>query len=145
MICKFIFLLLICAVAVVSTIDAQTKNAKAQAEIRRVLDEQVAAWNTGDIAGFMIGYQNSPETTFSGKTLTRGWQTVLDNYKKNYDTAEKRGVLAFDKLEINVLSKDAAYVIGEWAIKSEANPRGRFTLVFRKLKDGWRIVHDQTS
>ena len=79
--------MLICAVAVVSTIDAQTKNAKAQAEIRRVLDEQVAAWNTGDIAGFMIGYQNSPETTFSGKTLTRGWQSVLDNYKKIYDTA----------------------------------------------------------
>ena len=145
MICKIIFLLLTCAVAVVSTADAQSKNAKAQTEIRRVLDEQVAAWNTGDIAGFMIGYQNSPETTFSGKTLTRGWQTVLDNYKKNYDTAEKRGVLSFDKLEINVLSKDSAYVIGEWAIKSETNPKGRFTLVFRKLKDGWRIVHDQTS
>lgn len=145
MICKLIFLLLVCAVGTVSTAQAQTKNATAQTEIRRVLDEQVMAWNAGDIAGFMIGYQNSPDTTFSGKTLTRGWQTVLDNYRKNYDTPEKRGVLAFDKLEINVLSKDAAYVIGEWAIKSQTNPQGRFTLVFRKLKDGWRIVHDQTS
>lgn len=123
---------------------AQTKQVKAQNEIRAVLNNQVAAWNSGDIAGFMQGYWNSPDTTFSGRTLTRGWQTVLDNYKKNYDTAEKRGVLNFDNLEINVLSKDAAFVIGEWAIKSETNPKGRFTLVFRKLKDGWRIVHDQT-
>lgn len=116
-----------------------------QNEIRTVLDEQVTAWNKGDLEGFMQGYWNSPDTTFSGKTLTQGWQTVLDNYKKNYDTAEKRGVLSFSNLAINVLSKDSAYVLGEWEIKSSSNPKGRFTLVFRKTKDGWRIVHDHTS
>ncbi|MEP6924255.1 MAG: nuclear transport factor 2 family protein, partial [Pyrinomonadaceae bacterium] len=109
-----------------------------QNEIRTVLDDQVAAWNKGDLEGFMKGYWNSPDTTFSGKSLTRGWQTVLDNYKKNYDTPEKRGVLSFSNLAINVLSKDSAYVIGEWEIKSAINPKGRFTLVFRKTKDGWR-------
>lgn len=109
------------------------------------MDDQVAAWNKGDIAGFMQGYWNSPDTTFAGRTMTRGWQTVFDNYKKNYDTPEKRGVLAFSNLEINVLSKNSAFVIGEWAIKNETNPKGRFTLVFRRFKNDWRIVHDQTS
>lgn len=144
MIQKILLLLLVLFAANIAA-TAQNKQAKAQNEIRAVLDQQVAAWNKGDVEAFMQGYWNSPDTTFSGKNLTRGWQTVLDNYKKNYDTAEKRGVLSFSNLEINVLSKDAAFVIGEWAIKSETNPKGRFTLVFRKLKDGWRIIHDQTS
>lgn len=140
-IAAILFAILILSVAA----SAQSKSEKATAEIRKVLDEQVAAWNKGDIDGFMKGYWNSPSTTFSGKNLTRGWQTVLDNYKKNYDTPEKRGVLSFSNLEINVLSKDAAFVLGEWEIKSATNPKGRFTLVFRKTKDGWRIVHDHTS
>lgn len=124
---------------------SSNKKTKTQNEIRAVLNEQVAAWNRGDIEGFMQGYWNSPDTTFSGKTLTRGWQTVFDNYKKNYDTPEKRGVLNFSNLVVHALSKDSAYVIGEWEIKSATNPKGRFTLIFRRFKDGWRIVHDQTS
>jgi ketosteroid isomerase-like protein len=140
---KYIAAILLMILA--ASVSAQSKTDKAKAEIRAVLDAQVVAWNAGDIDGFMRGYWNSPQTTFSGKNLTRGWQPVLDNYKKNYDTPEKRGVLAFNNLEINILSKDSAYVVGEWAIKSATNPSGRFTLVFRKMKDGWRIVHDQTS
>ncbi len=131
--------------AVNSQAQSAAKKTKMQNEIHAVLDEQVAAWNKGDLEGFMHGYWNSSETTFSGKTLTRGWQTVLDNYKKNYDTPEKRGVLSFSNLVINVLSKNSAYVIGEWEINSATNPKGRFTLVFRKTKDGWRIIHDHTS
>lgn len=128
-----------------SQAQSSEKKIKMQTEIRAVLNEQVAAWNAGDIKGFMRGYWNSPDTTFSGKTLTRGWQTVFDNYQKNYDTPEKRGVLSFSNLVINVLSKDAAFVLGEWEIKSATNPKGRFTLVFRKTADGWRIIHDHTS
>ena len=125
---------------------AQTKQTGAQTAVRAVLDEQVTAWNRGDIAGFMRGYDNSPDTTFSGKTFTRGWQTVFDNYKKNYDSPAKMGVLTFDELEINLLSKNSAFVTGRWNLKREGdNPNGRFTLIFRKVKDGWRIVHDHTS
>ncbi|HZH33915.1 MAG TPA: DUF4440 domain-containing protein [Pyrinomonadaceae bacterium] len=121
----------------------ETKSVK---EIRAVLDAQVAAWNQGDIEGFMKGYWNSPKTTFSGRTLTRGWQTVLDNYKKNYNTREKMGVLSFGELEITPLSKDSAYVFGTWKIDDgKTNPNGRYTLIFRKTRDGWRIIHDHTS
>jgi ketosteroid isomerase-like protein len=56
------------------------------------------------------------------------------------------GVLTFSDLEINVLSKDAAIVLGNWALQRETDkPGGKFTLIFRKFKDGWRIVHDHTS
>lgn len=129
-----------------ASISAQKSDERAMAEIRKVLDEQVTAWNRGSIEGFMEGYWRSEKTTFSGRTLTRGWQTVLENYKKNYNTPEKMGKLAFGELEINVLSKDSAYVFGAWKIEDgKTNPGGRFTLIFRRFKEGWRIVHDHTS
>lgn len=120
---------------------------KTSAAIRAVLDAQVAAWNRGDIEGFMEGYARSDEIVFlSGDSLTHGWQTVLDRYKKNYDTREKMGTLAFSDLEVKVLGKDAAVVIGRWQLtRAGDTPRGRFTLIFHQTKAGWRIVHDHTS
>ncbi|HEX5701774.1 MAG TPA: nuclear transport factor 2 family protein [Pyrinomonadaceae bacterium] len=116
------------------------------AAIRAVLDAQTAAWNRGDIEGYMDGYERSPHIVFiSGDRLTRGWQTVLERYKKSYDTREKMGVLTFSDVEITVLSKDAALVFGRWQLQTKDEPRGRFTLLFKKTKNGWRIVHDHTS
>ncbi|HNG96278.1 MAG TPA: DUF4440 domain-containing protein, partial [Acidobacteriota bacterium] len=36
---------------------------KTTREVRAVLDAQVAAWNRGDLEGFMKGYWRSPELT----------------------------------------------------------------------------------
>jgi len=120
--------------------------AAAEAEIRKVMEDQAAAWNRGDIDGFMRGYWNSPKLVFvSGTNVTRGWQPTLDRYKKNYASREKMGTLAFSDLEITVLSKNAAVVLGAWALKAPGDPHGKFTLVFRKFRDGWRIVMDHTS
>src|SRR2546423_1856643 len=72
------------------------RDAKIIAMVRAVLDAQVAAWNRGDIEGFMDGYARSGSTVFvSGDTVTHGWQTVLDRYKKGYDSREKMGQLTF--------------------------------------------------
>lgn len=116
-------------------------------EIRKVMEAQTIAWNKGDIEGFMIGYWKSPQMTFvSGDNVTKGWQETTDRYKKNYDTREKMGALTFTDLEIEVLSKDSAKVLGRWKVAHEPkDSQGRFTLIFRKLKDGWRIIHDHTS
>jgi beta-aspartyl-peptidase (threonine type) len=120
---------------------------KTIAAIRAVLDAQVAAWNRGDIEGFMDGYWRSDETVFvSGDTVTHGWQTVLDRYKKGYSTREKMGTLTFSELEIKVVSKDTAVALGRWQLaRSGDTPHGRFTLIFRHKAEGWRIVHDHTS
>ncbi len=121
--------------------------AKIKMDIVSVMDAQVAAWNRSDVDGFMVGYWNSKELVFvSGDNVTRGWQPTLERYKKNYDSREKMGELKFTDLEIDVISKNAAVVLGSWSItRASDNPKGKFTLVFRKLGDGWRIVHDHTS
>jgi ketosteroid isomerase-like protein len=108
---------------------------------------QAEAWNRGDIDGFMLGYWKSEKLLFvSGDNVTRGWQPTLDRYKKSYDSKAKMGTLTFSGLEIDVISKDAAVVLGNWSLARDGdNPHGKFTLIFRKFKDGWRIVHDHTS
>lgn len=123
-----------------------TAQLEASTAIRKVMDDQAAAWNRGDIEGFMQGYWNSDKLVFVSNQVTRGWQPTLDRYKKTYDSRAKMGTLTFSDLEITVLSKDAAVVLGSWSLARESdNPHGKFTLIFRKFKDGWKIVHDHTS
>jgi uncharacterized protein (TIGR02246 family) len=116
-------------------------------EIRAVIQAQQEAWNRGDIDGFMNGYARSKSTIFvSEDTVTRGWQTVRDRYKKKYSNREKMGTLKFSTLEITPLGADSAVALGRWKLKrAKDQPHGRFTLIFRKTADGWRIVHDHTS
>jgi ketosteroid isomerase-like protein len=131
-----------------SAVSAFAQTDKTTSAIRKVMDDQAAAWNRGDIDAFMsIGYWRSEKLTFvSGTKVTRGWQQTLDNYKKGYDSRAKMGVLTFSDLEITLLGKDAAVVLGSWALKRENDaPGGKFTLTFRKFKEGWRIIMDHTS
>lgn len=123
------------------------RDAKTVAAVRSVIDAQRDAWNRGDVEGYMDGYARSEGTVFvSGDNVTRGWQTVLDRYKKNYNSREKMGTLTFSDLEITPVGNDAAIVLGRWHLqRAKDEPHGRFTLVFRKIKQGWKIVHDHTS
>ncbi|KPK91778.1 hypothetical protein AMJ80_07075 [bacterium SM23_31] len=111
-----------------------------------VLTAQQKAWNEGNVEEFMAGYRRSEDLTFASEdTVSRGWEAVLKRYKTKY-TPETMGQLNFSDLKITPLSPDAAYVIGTWALKREPdNPGGKFTLIFRKFEEGWKIVHDHTS
>lgn len=144
---KNLLLIFSCVLLISANVSAQSKDAKISDAIRSVMNVQVTAWNAGNIEGFMNGYWKSDEMKFvSGDNVSRGWQAALDRYKKNYDSKAKMGVLTFSGLEVNVLSKDAAVVLGNWSLAREKdNPKGKFTLIFRKFKDGWKIVHDHTS
>jgi len=128
-----------------SAAPTQTQNAIAQ--IRSVLSAQRDAWNRGDIDGFMNGYARSASTVFASEdTIRRGWETVRERYRKKYSDRAKMGTLTFSDLEITLLSPDAAVVLGRWGLKrAKDSPHGRFTLIFKRLPEGWRIVHDHTS
>lgn len=135
------------ATLIISSSAEATKSAGADQEIRAVMKAQVAAWNRGDIDGFMEGYARSDATEFvAGDRLTRGWQTVRDRYRKKYDSREKMGRLTFSDIKITQLGPDAALVLGRWKLARKSDqPHGIFTLLFRRTSAGWRIVHDHTS
>jgi ketosteroid isomerase-like protein len=127
--------------------ESEKGQAESAAAIRAVLDAQAAAWNRGDVEGYMDGYERAETTTLiSGDSVTRGWQTVTDRYKKAYDTPEKMGTLAFGDIEIKPLSEFYASVTGRWQLTSAKDtPHGRFALIFRRTNAGWRIVQDTTT
>lgn len=127
---------------------AQRSNSQAAtAQIRALLQDQVQAWNRGDIEGYMQGYWKSDSTTFiSGGSILRGWKNVLERYRKSYGTKEKMGRLEFRELAIRVLSPTVAVANGVWKLhRAKDTPWGRFTLIVEKKPEGWRITQDHTS
>jgi ketosteroid isomerase-like protein len=117
--------------------------------IKHVLVSQVEAWNHGKLEGFMQGYWQSPDLTFfSGATETRGWEPTLARYRQRYQAEGKEmGKLEFQGLNIDVLSRRSAVVTGRWQLTMSdgKQPHGLFTLVFKRMPGGWKIVHDHTS
>lgn len=118
--------------------------------IEAVIRAQEAAWNRGDLAGYMSeGYLKSPELTFfSGGDVTRGYDTVLERYHQRYrEDGREMGRLAFSDLETINYGPDTGLVRGRWRLEflDKRETGGLFSLVVRRTSEGWRIVHDHTS
>jgi len=116
---------------------------------RAVLDRQVADWNKGDLDAFLGGYWNSPKVVFqSGGQRFDGWEAMRERYRRRYQ-AEGRamGRLAFSSLDVEPLGPEAVLARGRWRLTMPdgTKPGGLFTVIFRKLPDGWKIIHDHTS
>jgi ketosteroid isomerase-like protein len=122
---------------------------KSAAEIRAVLDAQVAAWNAGKLEEFMDGYWRSPDLTFFSVVSTLSeWDATIERYRKTYQAEGKEmGKLAFSDLDIQQLGPNSAVVRGRWELTMSdgKTPGGQYTLIFRRFKQGWKIVHDHTS
>jgi len=126
---------------------ALTSFASPAGEIAALLTTQTAAWNRGDIEGFMQGYAQTDALRFaSGGTVTLGWRATLERYQKRYPDRATMGRLEFSKIEITELAPDAAIAFGQWKLAREKDaPRGLFTLTLKKTPAGWRIIQDHTS
>ena len=116
--------------------------------VRGVLATQQAAWNRGDLDGYMAGYEKSPDLVFtSGSKIRRGWQETHDKYKAKYGTdASTMGKLAFEILGVQQLGADGAIVLGRWVLTDTPNAgSGVFSVALRRTANGWLVVHDHTS
>ena len=87
--------------------------------LRKLLDDQTAAWNRGDLEAFMQGYWGSPDVTFfSGDTIVKGWEPTLQRYRDRYQSAGKEmGKLSFSDEKVEMLSRDAAMVTARWHLE----------------------------
>jgi ketosteroid isomerase-like protein len=144
--------LVICLTLMTSAARSQTgpgSKKTPESQIRAVLDAQVAAWNAGKLEEFMDGYWRSPELTFfSGGRRLGGWDATLERYRKTYQAeGREMGKLEFSDLQIDLLGAKSAVVRGAWKLvrSGEKVDGGLYTLIFRRLSNGWRIVHDHTS
>jgi ketosteroid isomerase-like protein len=151
---------LLCLVLVLSQIvAAQAQPAATQAAdeamIRAAIKAQTEAWNRADIPAFMQAYENSPETTFIGLTMRKGYEPILKRYQQSYTNREQMGTLTFDDIDVRLLPSgcgkaEIALVTGKFHLARTAHGAatkddGIFSLVWRKGPRGWKIVLDHTS
>ena len=120
-------------------------------EIVAALEASTAAWNRGDLAGFLEPYLDSPETTFVGSGgLLRGKEEIQARYQASYwENGAPEDVLRFENIEVRPLSNEHALAVGRYVLtERDAGPEtasGIFSLVFTRTPDGWKIIHDHSS
>lgn len=134
---------------------AAAEAAKADSSIRQAIAAQADAWNRADVDTFMQSYEDSPDTTFIGMTLRKGYKPILERYKQAYSTQEQMGKLSFTDLDIRLLPDacgkyELALVTGKFHLERSAKGEakkddGIFSLVWRKGPTGWKIILDHTS
>jgi len=129
--------------------------------VRELLASQVAAWNRGDLEGYMAGYWRSPQLTFfAGGAVTTGWDETLARYRRRYQgEGRAMGTLTFENLQLEPLGNQAALARGRWVLRfSQPAPlstgagapapskpaAGLFTVLLRRQPEGWRIIHDHS-
>jgi uncharacterized protein (TIGR02246 family) len=149
---KNVLLLVLACVSLTLTARAQSADETA---IRAAITAQSDAWNRGNIPDFMQAYEDSPDTTFIGKTLRKGFQPIRQRYELSYTNPAQMGKLTFNDIEIRLLKSSCgkaefAVVTGKFHLdrttKGEATmDDGIFSLVWRKGAKGWKIVLDHTS
>ena len=125
---------------------AQSNDDKQQ--ILNILDRQTKAWNEGNVVDFMNGYWESDSLMYIGKSgVTYGYKPTLESYKKNYPNKATMGMLKFDIIKVDFISKDACFVVGKWYLTrpEKGDVGGHYTLLWRRINGNWVIVADHSS
>lgn len=134
---------------------ALAQGQSAETAIRAAMDAQVAAWNRADITAFMHAYDDSPETTFIGAQLRKGYRPILERYQQAYSNAAQMGTLSFTDLDVRMLPSSCgepeyAVVTGRFHLARSTHGEatkddGIFSLLWHKGPHGWKIIVDHTS
>jgi uncharacterized protein (TIGR02246 family) len=118
-----------------------------EAAIRRVIADMEVAWNRGDFPGYMQGFLNPGVVFVSRGEFQRDWQGTLDHYVRDYggDPA-RRGRLHFFDIRVEMLSPDAAQLIGRYRLEGGERPQdGINTRLLRKVDGRWVIALNHVS
>ena len=115
--------------------------------IRKLLLEQVVAWNNGNVTGYMQGYWHSDSLVFIGSNGPNyGFDATLKRYKEHYPDAAHMGHLKSTIVDMKKLSDDYYFIIGKWALtRTAGNVSGSYTLLLHRINGRWVIVCDHSS
>jgi len=124
-----------------------TERERTESAIRSVFEEGCAAWNRGDLDGYLAGYWDSEKTLWiSGGSLTRGKAAIAAAYKRRFAMGQAMGKLSVAELEIDVLTPDDAMAVGRWTLDLQGTTsQGFFTVQLRKIEGAWLFVCDHAS
>lgn len=112
------------------------------------MQQQLVAWNAGDLEAFMAPYWRSDSLLFMGSGgYKMGWDATLENYQKNYPDDAARGELSFEYDFIELLAPGVGKMVGRFylAYPQKDTVDGHFTLLWQQKNGQWVITHDHSS
>jgi ketosteroid isomerase-like protein len=118
------------------------------AEVKKALGEQISAWNNGDLEKAMSYYWNSAEILWVSKAgIMKGYQPVLEDFKKEFADTSKMGTYSYELLHIEKVSGTAVYFVIRWKIvlNNQKIMGGVSSQLWKKIKGNWVITAEHAS
>lgn len=115
--------------------------------IRAIFESSCAAWNRGDIDGYLAAYWHSDKVRWISEGIVNyGFEAIAVAVKARFDSPDNIGRLEVANLEIQLLSESDALVFGAWAHTTHAaRHHGVFTVHVKKIDGEWLIASDHSS
>src|SRR5688572_550040 len=115
--------------------------------IRAVFESGCAAWNRGDIDGYLAAYWNSDKVRWvSEGTVRYGFEAIAAGFKARFDSSDNMGRLEVTNLDIQLFGENDALVFGSWTQTTPtARHHGVFTVHVKEIDGEWLIVSDHSS
>ena len=115
-------------------------------ELVRLMNVSAEDWNRSDLDRFMSIYDTAA-TFMTGKGPV-GVAATRENYQKGFFKDGKVvQQLRFEEMVVRPLGNDHALLTGKFVLYGNgmADRSGRYTLIFVKRADGWKMLHDHSS
>ncbi|MDX5443330.1 MAG: nuclear transport factor 2 family protein [Hymenobacteraceae bacterium] len=144
---KFLFLILAFWITLPFTV-AFAQQTKATEAVQQNLQQQVNAWNAGNLEKAMSYYWNSPELLWISRGGTnKGYEPVFKEYQQAYTDRSEMGTYSFEPLYIEELAADKVYFVFRWKIEKEGKKLmgGVSSQVWKKLNGKWQITSEHAS
>ena len=115
--------------------------------IRALFESACAAWNRGNIDGYLADYWHSDKVRWVSEGIVRyGFEVIAAAFKVRFDALDNMGRLEVSNLEVELLGKSDALVFGVWTqTMHTARRHGVFTVHSKKIDGEWLIVSDHSS
>jgi uncharacterized protein (TIGR02246 family) len=120
-----------------------------QLEAVKIVVAQEAAWNRGDLEGFLSRYKDDPETQAVLGGSVKGLANIRSTFRLNYPNRESMGTIDYSAVEARELGENFAMATGKYHLerskKAGGSAEGTFIEIMEKTDKGWQIIFSQTT
>lgn len=113
----------------------------AEAAVRAVIQAQCAAWNAGDLEGF-VAQVGRDVVYVTGRGLVQGREALLEAYRG--DWRDKGGRLTVEVERVIDHGDAATAIVQFWLAESSADRSGWSLLTFAHTGERWELIADAT-
>ncbi|MFQ5530473.1 MAG: YybH family protein, partial [Gemmatimonadota bacterium] len=119
-----------------------------EASVAAMLESSASAWNEGDLDAFMATYADATTTSFmTHDGPVYGIEQIRTGYAPAFVPGTPRDSLRFEGLRVRQLPPLIGLATARYVLHrgGEVTSTGWFTLVLRRVGEGWRVIHDHSS